>query len=67
LTSGDADSGRVPRTIDCELTLDLVSSCVPGDSVVVCGLVKVVAPEQGNPSVITQGFSLATATSLVCK
>ena len=47
LTSGDGDSGRVPRTIDCELTADLTGCCVPGDSVVVCGLVQVSTQEQG--------------------
>jgi len=35
------DPGRVPRTIECELTEDLVDSCVPGDIVTVCGIVKV--------------------------
>ncbi|XP_037079665.1 DNA helicase MCM8-like [Pollicipes pollicipes] len=34
------DSGRVPRTIECELLNDLVDSCVPGDIVTVCGIVK---------------------------
>lgn len=33
--------GRIPHTIDCELTNDLVDSCVPGDTVTVCGVVKV--------------------------
>lgn len=47
LTSGDGDSGRVPRTIDCELTSDLIGTCVPGDQVTVCGLVKVATQDQG--------------------
>ncbi|KAH3745571.1 DNA helicase MCM8 [Pelomyxa schiedti] len=36
----DKSSGRIPRIIDCELKEDLVDSCVPGDEVVVCGIVK---------------------------
>ena len=35
-----ADSGRVPRSIECELLSDLVDACVPGDIVSVCGIVK---------------------------
>jgi DNA helicase MCM8 len=33
----------VPRTVECELSNDLVDVCVPGDVVSVCGVVKVVA------------------------
>ena len=47
MTIGDGDSGRVPRTVDCELTADLTGSCVPGDSVTVCGLVQVATQDQG--------------------
>ncbi|KAL6060948.1 DNA replication licensing factor mcm8 [Balamuthia mandrillaris] len=43
--SGDLDAGRVPRTIECELSEDLVDSCVPGDVVTLCGVVKVVSTE----------------------
>lgn len=35
------DPGRVPRTIEVELTEDNVDSCVPGDVVTICGQVKV--------------------------
>lgn len=34
------EAGRIPRTIDCELTGDLVDSCVPGDIVTVTAVVK---------------------------
>lgn len=36
------EGGRVPRTIECELTEDLVNSCTPGDVITVTGIVKVV-------------------------
>lgn len=42
LMSGDQrESGRIPRTIECELTQDLVDSCVPGDMVTITGVIKV--------------------------
>jgi DNA replicative helicase MCM subunit Mcm2 (Cdc46/Mcm family) len=31
----------VPRTIECELTEDLVDCCIPGEIVTVTGIVKV--------------------------
>ncbi|CAM1325469.1 MCM8 (predicted) [Pycnogonum litorale] len=43
----DHESGGIPRTIDCELTNDLADSCVPGDVVTVCGIVKVNNSEDG--------------------
>ena len=45
LSGADQDSGRVPRTIECELTEELVDSGVPGDVITVCGEVKVVSAE----------------------
>lgn len=34
------EEGRLPRTVECELTEDLVDVCVPGDVVTVCGIVN---------------------------
>ncbi|KAJ7562309.1 hypothetical protein O6H91_03G063600 [Diphasiastrum complanatum] len=36
------EEGRMPRTVECELTEDLVDACVPGDVVTICGIVKVI-------------------------
>jgi hypothetical protein len=36
---------RIPRTIECELTADLVGTCVPGDVVTVTGEVRVAGSE----------------------
>ncbi|XP_040380181.1 probable DNA helicase MCM8 isoform X2 [Oryza brachyantha] len=42
LASGEShEEGRVPRTIECELTEDLVDCCIPGEVVTVTGIVKV--------------------------
>ncbi|XP_076114313.1 DNA helicase MCM8-like isoform X2 [Mytilus galloprovincialis] len=41
------ETGRIPRTIDCELTQDLVDSCVPGDVVTISGIVKVNSVDEG--------------------
>jgi DNA helicase MCM8 len=51
LQPGDAtESGRVPRTVDCELTEDLCDSTVPGDIIWVTGVVKVVSGEEARTS-----------------
>ncbi|MQL79609.1 hypothetical protein Taro_012045 [Colocasia esculenta] len=42
LKSGSHEEGRVPRTVECELTEDLVDSCIPGDVVTVMGIIKVI-------------------------
>ncbi|KAK4874713.1 hypothetical protein RN001_014073 [Aquatica leii] len=34
------ENGRVPRTIECELTDDLVGFCLPGDDVTITGVIK---------------------------
>uniref|UniRef100_A0A3Q3NBT9 DNA helicase MCM8 n=1 Tax=Mastacembelus armatus TaxID=205130 RepID=A0A3Q3NBT9_9TELE len=35
------ETGRIPRTVECQLTSDLCDSCVPGDTVTVTGIVRV--------------------------
>ncbi|WOL04368.1 putative DNA helicase MCM8 isoform X1 [Canna indica] len=40
--SGSHEEGRVPRTVECELTEDLVDSCIPGDVITVTGIIKVI-------------------------
>nr|QIC49968.1 DNA helicase MCM8 [Actinia equina] len=40
------EAGRIPRTVECELTADLVDSCVPGDVVTATGIVKVTNSEE---------------------
>ena len=47
--SGDdrREAGRIPRTIECELTADLVDACVPGDMVTITAVVKATGSEEG--------------------
>lgn len=40
-SSDNHEEGRVPRTVECELTEDLVDCCIPGEIVTVTGIVKV--------------------------
>ncbi|KFH68450.1 hypothetical protein MVEG_05265 [Podila verticillata NRRL 6337] len=42
------DAGRIPRTIDCEVTQDLVDKVIPGDVVGITGIVKVTQAEKPN-------------------
>lgn len=43
----DSCLSRIPRTVECELTGDIVDLCLPGDVATVTGEVKVVASDQG--------------------
>ncbi|KAK7285096.1 hypothetical protein RJT34_19855 [Clitoria ternatea] len=36
----DHEEGRVPRTVECEVTQDLVDACIPGDVVTVTGIIR---------------------------
>ncbi|XP_010543366.1 PREDICTED: probable DNA helicase MCM8 [Tarenaya hassleriana] len=38
----DHEEGRVPRTVECELTEDLVDTCIPGDVVTITGIIAVI-------------------------
>jgi DNA helicase MCM8 len=51
------EAGRIPRTVECEITKDLVESCVPGDQVTVCGVVKVISTDQHAEGGIIRGGS----------
>ncbi|KAH9671839.1 putative DNA helicase MCM8 [Citrus sinensis] len=42
LKSQDHEEGRVPRTVECELSEDLVDACIPGDVVTVTGIIRVI-------------------------
>ncbi|KAL7136597.1 hypothetical protein ABFS83_10G040500 [Erythranthe nasuta] len=42
LKSEHHEEGRVPRTVDCEMTEDLVDACIPGDVVTVTGIIRVI-------------------------
>ncbi|XP_012082281.1 probable DNA helicase MCM8 isoform X2 [Jatropha curcas] len=42
LRSEDHEEGRVPRTVECELTEDLVDACIPGDVVTVTGIIRTI-------------------------
>ncbi|KAI0567078.1 DNA replication licensing factor MCM8 [Gracilaria domingensis] len=41
------EEGRMPRTIDAELFSDLLDTCVPGDVVTICGVVRLLTIESG--------------------
>lgn len=45
LANDQMDAGRVPRTVECEVTNDLVDVVVPGDVVTITGFVKVLATD----------------------
>ncbi|GMN39082.1 hypothetical protein TIFTF001_008313 [Ficus carica] len=38
----DHEEGRVPRTVECELSEDLVDACIPGDVATVTGIIRVI-------------------------
>ncbi|KAL0269654.1 UNVERIFIED_CONTAM: hypothetical protein PYX00_007309 [Menopon gallinae] len=52
------DGGRVPRTIECELTADLVDSCSPGDIVVLNGILKTQSGEENSRNKNSNVFQL---------
>lgn len=50
-------SGEIPKTIDVELTFDLVDSVCPGDDVTVTGIMQIAIPE-GRPGANNQNGSM---------
>ena len=34
------NAGKMPKTIDCEIWDDQIDSCISGDVVTVCGIMK---------------------------
>ncbi len=53
------EEGRMPRTLDVELcTADLIDKCIPGDIVVVNGIVRVLLLEEGGGANTRAGNSL---------
>ena len=49
-SDGKREAGRIPRTIECELTSDLVDSCIPGDMVTITAVVKATGSDEGERS-----------------
>ncbi|XP_075719163.1 DNA helicase MCM8 [Rhinoderma darwinii] len=41
MSDDQREAGRIPRTVECEMSQDLADSCVPGDMVTITGIVKV--------------------------
>jgi len=39
------EPGRIPRTIDCELSNDIVNTAIPGDVIQLSGIVKLATEE----------------------
>ncbi|XP_066254993.1 DNA helicase MCM8-like [Euwallacea similis] len=40
----ECDAAKIPQTLECELTEDLVKSCPPGDDVTVTGIIRAIDP-----------------------
>lgn len=58
----DHEEGRVPRTVECELTQDLVDTCIPGDVVTVTGIIRGINNymDIGGGIIVTACFFLST-------
>ncbi|KAJ3046052.1 DNA replication licensing factor mcm8 [Rhizophlyctis rosea] len=67
LPESQLDAGRVPRTVECELTDDLVDTVVPGDVVYLMGSVKVLATEEGKGKANAQMFYLYIDANSITK
>lgn len=65
LSNDQLESGRIPRTIECELTRDLVDKIVPGDVVRVSGVLKVLAADDSKGKSAQMFYTYLDANSLV--
>ena len=55
--AGPQESGRVPRTIEVELTGGLVDAAAAGDAITVVGWVKVIAADPAAAGMLRSRFS----------
>jgi DNA helicase MCM8 len=58
LSDEKTETGRVPRTVECEVTNDLVDLLSPGDVVCVSGIVKVLATDDSKRNKASQMYYL---------
>ncbi len=68
IVDDDREAGRIPRTVDVDLTNDLVDCCVPGDIVTVGGIVRSIKTEAdrgGNQQAKALYFLFLEANSVV--
>jgi DNA helicase MCM8 len=69
IVDDDREAGRIPRTVDVDLTNDLVDCCVPGDIVTVGGIVRSIKTEGdrggGNQQAKALYFLFLEANSVV--
>ncbi|XP_057667383.1 DNA helicase MCM8-like isoform X4 [Diorhabda carinulata] len=50
------DHARTPRTLDCELTEDLVNTCFPGDDVTISGIINKIHCAQNSFALLVQSL-----------
>ena len=43
----DINAGKMPKTIECEIKNDLIDSCISGDIVTICGVMKTEVQNEG--------------------
>nr|KAJ3421179.1 DNA replication licensing factor mcm8 [Polyrhizophydium stewartii] len=67
LADDQVDSGRIPRTVECELVQDLVDGVVPGDVVSVSGIVKVLSTDESKKKQSSQMYYLYIDTNSLSK
>lgn len=61
------EEGRMPRTIDAELFADVIDSCIPGDIVVLSGIVRVLSVDTpGNGGSVGGGARSKSAKAGKC-